>query len=129
MFGYIPNSGTSITMTAAGVLCLYLAGQVDDPRLIAGAEKLVAFDFERINPNMSWPYYTCYHSSQAANQIDGKTRRHVLTGIANYLMSRQRNDGRWPVTKRVSRGGNVYATSMAILSLTPAYQILPIYQQ
>jgi len=129
MFGYLPNSGTSITMTAAGVLCLYLAGQMDDPRISAGAEKLAAYDFEHLNPKMSWPYYTCYHSSQAANQIDGKTRRTVLTGIANYLLSRQRNDGRWPATERVSRGGNVYATSMAILSLTPAYQILPIYQQ
>ena len=129
MFAYLPDSGASITMTAAGVLSLYLAGQVDDPRLIAGAEKLAAYDFEHLNPGMTWPYYTCYHSSQAANQIDGKTRRKVLTGIATFLMSRQRNDGRWPATERVSRGGNVYATSMAILSLTPAYQILPIYQQ
>ncbi len=129
MFGYLPNSGTSITMTAAGVLSLYLAGQVDDPRLAAGAEKLAAYDFEHLNPEMTWPYYTCYHSSQAANQIDGKTRRTVLTGIATFLMSRQRDDGRWPATQRVKQGGNVYATSMAILSLTPAYQILPIYQQ
>ena len=129
MFGYLPNSGSSITMTAAGVLCLHLAGQADDPRILAGAQTLAAYDFANLNPEMTWPYYTCYHSSQAANQTDGKTRRKVLTGIATYLIGRQRNDGRWPTAPRVQRGGHVYSTSMAILSLTPAYQILPIYQQ
>lgn len=61
--------------------------------------------------------------------IFGKTRRSVLTGIAIRLMGRQRSDGHLPSSKHVSRRGNIYPTAMAILSLTPAYQILPIYQQ
>ena len=129
MFAYLPNRNGTITMTGAGVLCLNLAGEFDDPAMLTGAETLQDFAFHHMDEDDRWPYYTCYHCSQAASQVGGEIRRDVLRGIAEFLLDEQRPEGHWPAMG-TSRGyGEAYATGMAILSLTPAYQLLPIYQQ
>ena len=116
-------------MTGSGVLCLFLAGQFDDRSALKGVKTLEAFDFTHLSGEIRWPYYTCYHCSQAASLAGGEARERVLRGIATYLLGRQRNDGSWPPSGNADYAGECYATSMAILSLTPSYQILPIYQQ
>lgn len=128
-FSYLPGRGGTITMTGSGVLCLFLAGQFDDRSALKGVKTLEAFDFTHLSGEIRWPYYTCYHCSQAASLAGGEARERVLRGIATYLLGRQRNDGSWPPSGNADYAGECYATSMAILSLTPSYQILPIYQQ
>jgi hypothetical protein len=47
------------------------------------------------------------------------------------LLTAQRADGSWPPEPQagIGRFGNVYTTAMAVLSLTPPYQLLPVYQR
>lgn len=129
MFAYLPSRNGTITMTGAGVLCLNLAGEFADPAMLAGAETLQDFAFDMMDGGDRWPYYTCYHCSQAASQVGGEIRRDVLRNIAKFLLDEQNPQGSWPAMGTSRAYGEAYATSMAILSLTPAYQLLPIYQQ
>ncbi|MDF1814224.1 MAG: terpene cyclase/mutase family protein [Verrucomicrobiales bacterium] len=127
-FAYLPNRNGSISMTGAGTLCLFLAGRYDDPYAARGIETLKNYDFRDLRTG-SWPYYTCYHSSQAGSQASPEARNLILKSIASFLIGRQSEDGSWPGKGSSQTTGRIYATSMAILSLTPSYQILPIYQQ
>lgn len=129
MFAYLPSRQGTITMTGAGVLCLNLAGEFTDTAMLAGAETLQNYAFDRMDTGDRWPYYTCYHCSQAASQVGGEIRRDVLRNIAEFLLEQQTPEGHWPAMGTSRAYGESYATSMAILSLTPAYQLLPIYQQ
>ena len=47
------------------------------------------------------------------------------------LLSAQTADGSWPpeVGLNTRLFGNSYTTAMAVLSLTPPYQLLPVYQR
>jgi hypothetical protein len=129
-FCYLPGRGNSISMTGAGILCLYLAGQYDDPFARQALNTVRDYDFARMSIRGNrYPYYTCYHCSQVASQADEEVRRIVLRGITTYLLGLQRENGTWPGQGATIQAGEAYATAMAILALTPAYQILPIYQQ
>ena len=129
-FCYLPSGiRPSITMTGAGVLCLNLAGEFNDPTMLTAAETLQDYSFHMMDEDDRWPYYTCYHCSQAASQVGGEIRRDVLRSIAEFLLDEQKPEGHWPTMGSSRAYGEAYATAMAILSLTPAYQLLPIYQQ
>lgn len=128
-FGYFPGRNATITMTGAGTLCLFLAGQYDDPAAAEGIETIKDYNFTFLDKER-WPYYTCYHCSQAASQAGGEVRQKTLKEITRYLLERQTEGGNWPKAKAGSvTTGPAYTTAMAILALTPSYQILPIYQQ
>ena len=127
-FGYLPGRRGTITMTGAGTLCLFLAGRPEDEAFKRGAQTLASYDFRKLN-SVGWRFYTCYHSSQAAAQAGGHVKKTVLRGVADYLLREQSSAGSWPAEGSSRNVGENYTTAMAILSLTPAYQILPIYQQ
>lgn len=126
-FGYLPGRNGTITMTGAGTLCMFLAGQFDDPTVAGALRTIDRYNF-RLNDihENRWPYYTCYHSSQVASQAGGELRNSTLREIAEFLIKIQESDGSWPAHNTYGTG---YSSSLAVLSLTPAYQILPIYQQ
>lgn len=54
--------------------------------------------------------------------------------MAGILLKAQLPDGSWPPeqaleTSEVAVFGNGLSTSLAVLSLTPPYQLLPVYQR
>ena len=51
--------------------------------------------------------------------------------LADVLLSAQRPDGSWPPEPggAIAKFGNTLFTALAILSLTPPYQLLPVYQR
>ena len=52
------------------------------------------------------------------------------TLVQNILLEKQQRDGSWLAeNSSESRVGRVYATSMAVLSLSVKYHYLPIYQK
>ena len=71
-----------------------------------------------------------YYSSQAMAQVGGDAWNQVFPQMANILLQEQSADGAWQRLHGSERAfGPTYSTSLAILSLTPAYQLLPIYQR
>ena len=63
-------------------------------------------------------------------QVGGDTWNQVYPQIATNLIQEQDDDGSWKRARGAERNfGPVYATSFAILALTPPYQLLPIYQR
>ena len=129
-FIYIPgeNSGPpGLAMTGAGVLCLSLFGEYKHPYVIEGGVTLTGMVFSDNRDLGERAYYTTYYVSQAAAQLGGEPWRTIYRKTTDYVMARQEKDGHWP-TSGDGKYGPIYSTSMAVLTLTPQLQMLPIYQ-
>ncbi len=126
-FPYTRGTKPTITTTAAGALCISLAGQHKHPS-VTRACKFINARRNRISKE-KFPYYATYYISQAAIQNGGQFWDHCLNSTYHFLIPAQKQNGSWPPKGLASNYGTTYSTSMAILSLTPTLQILPIYQR
>jgi prenyltransferase beta subunit len=121
-------------MVGAGILCLSLAGQHQTPPALRAGDWLLANPYRRFGELLGTDdnfFYSTYYCSQAAAQLGGNYWKGIYEPLAEALLAGQRGDGSWPPEPQgsISRVGNVYATAMAVLSLTPPYQLLPVYQR
>jgi|SoiMethySBSTD1v2_1073268.scaffolds.fasta_scaffold402556_2 hypothetical protein len=114
----------TVAMTGAGILSLALAGKPSHPFAVAAGETLSKQVFTAQMPRC---YYGCYYATQAAAQLGGQTWISTYRNVAAFLIPTQRSNGQWPLSDQPEYGP-VYSTSLAILSLTPHFQLLPIYQ-
>ena len=133
-FAYIANSPSTQTMTAAGTLCLTMAGKHGSSETLRAATYLSRFRISnpaafRDGSGRSWPYYGCYYQTQASIQLGGQLWVTCMGQVAQYLLTNQAANGLWPPNGSDSMYGPSYSTSMAIIALTPVLQILPIYQR
>ncbi|MDP1796161.1 MAG: prenyltransferase/squalene oxidase repeat-containing protein [Planctomycetaceae bacterium] len=119
----------SLANTSSAMLTLILGGRHDQPGVAAGVRWLRS----RAYPSpwqASYYYLSTYYSSQAIAQVGGETWIELFPQIARHLLTEQDADGAWSkAVDNERKFGPSYATSLAILSLTPAYQLLPIYQR
>jgi hypothetical protein len=76
-------------------------------------------------------FYSAYYTSQAAAQLGGRYWEGIFPPVAAAVLSGQSADGSWPaeVGHRDMMFGNAYSSALAVLTLTPAYQLLPVYQR
>lgn len=128
--GFRPSRG----MVGAGILSLSLAGQHHTAMAQAAGDWLLAHPFGRFGETVGTYdryYYSMYYCSQAAAQLGGRYWEGIFPPLAESLLHSQSPDGSWPAEPNRGDGifGNVYSTSMAVLSLTPPYQLLPVYQR
>lgn len=126
-----PKENPQITLanTASAMLTLTLGGRLEHQGIADGVEWFRSRDYPRPWQN-NYFYLASYYSSQAMAQVGGDTWTQVFPQIARNLLSEQAEEGYWrPGTGTEKRFGPTYATSLAILALTPAYQLLPIYQR
>ena len=127
-FSYTPGSRRpTYTMTAAGLLAMQVCGEYESP-LVAGAA-----DWLLQHPP-KWKerffFYGTYYYAQGMYQRGGKHANTARTAVQDILLEKQRGDGSWQAENgSESRVGRVYATSMAVLSLSVKYHYLPIYQR
>ncbi len=133
-FGYRARSNSRFTMTAAGTLCVALAGKHDDPALARAAAYLYRFDVNSYwafadSSQRNWPYYSCYYMTQAAIQLGGGVWVKCMRQCYTYLIQKQDPSGYWMPDGTDASYGKAYSTSMAIIALTPPLQLLPIYQR
>jgi prenyltransferase beta subunit len=133
-FSYIANRESTFTMTAAGTLCLALAGKHGSPETLRAATYLSRFRASAPRAfsdagGRSWPYYGCYYQAQMSIQLGGQLWVTCMGEVSKYLLAKQSTDGLWPPDGTDSLYGPSYSTSMAIIALTPILQILPIYQR
>lgn len=125
-FGYQPGQAVSAAMTGVGVLNLFLLDASARPEMNASGEYL---EKTLVNAETRFPYYSAYYATQAASQIGGGTWDVVWAATMDRMLAAQMEDGGWPVSKTGEEPGRAYATSMAVLTLTVPYRVLPIYQR
>lgn len=119
----------SLANTSSAMLTLILGGRPDQPGVVAGVRWLRSRAYPA--PWQAGYYYlSTYYSSQAIAQVGGETWNELFPQISRHLLSEQDADGSWAkAVDNERKFGASYATSLAILALTPAYQLLPIYQR
>jgi hypothetical protein len=127
-FSYTPGTQhPTFTMTAAGLLAMQVCGQYDSP-LVKGASEWLLQHPPR--PNERFFYYGVYYYAQGMHQAGGKYAEHADKLVPELLLESQRSDGAWLAAGGEERNiGTVYATALAILSLSVRYHYLPIYQR
>jgi hypothetical protein len=133
LYGGGPYAGTRGT-TGAGILSLSLGGQHQTPMAQAAGDWLLAHPFRRfgelVGPSDMF-FYSTYYCSQAAAQLGGRYWERIYPQLAQVLVGAQASNGSWPpeIGLNSSIFGQSYSTAMAVLSLTPPYQLLPVYQR
>ena len=134
-FGYTPNSRRpGYAATSAGLLSLQVCNRVDAPEVIGAANWLEDFD---LRPSERWFYYGTYYYSQGMqkrkdddpNSVGSKQARLARDNVERIMLNLQKADGAWDGSNRNENDvGQIYCTSLAILSLSVKYHFLPIYQ-
>ncbi len=126
--------GASRGMTGAGILALSLAGQHDTAIARAAGDWLVAHPYQYFGQTYGpWDlyFYSTYYCSQAAAQLGGRYWEQIFPPIVDVALGIQAQDGPFPpeAGNGVKDFGQCYTTAVAVLALTPAYQLLPVYQR
>ena len=75
------------------------------------------------------PYYSMYYATQAAFQAGDPAWPPVWKVTLDRLLGSQMKDGGWPQSRNGEEPGRVYATSMAVLTMSVPQRLLPIYQR
>jgi hypothetical protein len=127
-FSYEPYGGRqSFSTTAAGLLSLLVCGQYD------AQETIGASNFLMRNPpelGESWFFYGNYYYAQAMYQRGGDYAATARRRTEDILLRAQETTGAWaPKNGNEKSQGPIYATSMALLSLSVYHHFLPIYQK
>ncbi len=119
----------SLANTGSAMLTLILGGRHRTDMVKTGTEWFTSRDYP--SPLRAGNFYLAtYYCSQAMAQVSGDTWNQMYPQIATNLIQEQDDDGSWKLARGAERNfGPVYATSFAILALTPPYQLLPIYQR
>lgn len=127
-FSYLPTSrNPTFAMTAAGLLAMQVCGEYESPFVEGAADWLLQHP-------PKWKdrffFYGTYYYAQGMYQRGGKHADVAEKLVANLLLEKQQPDGSWVAPSGEESGaGRVYATCMAILSLSVKYHYLPIYQR
>jgi len=138
MFNYIAQASEggnpSRSMTGAGILSLSLAGQHDSPMAQQAGDWLIAHPFHYFGQTIGqWDeyIYSTYYCSQAAAQLGGHYWETIFPPIVDMFLRSQSPEGAFP--PEAGNGdtmfGQCYSSGLAVLALTPAYQLLPVYQR
>ena len=126
-FAYQPGGRTGYATTAAGVFALQVCGYYEDPVVAGGTDWLL-----RNGPawNVPWFLYGTYYYAPGMHQRGGEHAAAARRAVARILLEKQHRDGGWEGAHAQERtAGRIYATSLAMLSLSVKYHYLPIYQR
>ena len=127
-FSYEPYGGRkTFSTTAAGLLSLQVCGQYDAPEVVGSANWLLKSPPEISEP---WFFYGCYYYAQGMYQRGGDHAATARQRTEQLLVGAQSPEGNWhPRNGNEKSAGSVYATSLALLSLSVHHHFLPIYQK
>jgi hypothetical protein len=133
-YSYQPDQQSKLTLSAAGLLTReYLGWKRDNPDLIAGSKYLM----ENLPPENSDKLgliYYYYYATQVLHHLEGpdfdlwnhRMREHLIrTQEKQYHQT-----GSWNPegTSWGHRGGRLYSTSLALMTLQVYYRHLPMYR-
>ena len=127
-FCYEPHQNNpTFTMTAAGLLAMQVCGEYDSPLVSGSADWLLEHPPKW---NERFCSYGTYYYAQGMYQRGGLHADTARRLIQEMMFARQEPNGAWLAENSSERAlGHVYATAMAVLSLSVKYHYLPIYQK
>ena len=127
-FSYEPYGGRqTFSTTSAGLLSLQVCGQYDAPEVLGSSNWLLRFPPEINEP---WFFYGCYYYAQGMYQRGGDHAATARARTEQMLTSTQSKEGAWyPRNGNEKSAGPVYATALALLSLSVYHHFLPFYQK
>ena len=131
---YLKDRHISRGTTGAGLLCLTITNNYDDRIPHSAGQWMLAHPFTQYNgfeTARDRYHYGAYYASQAMFMLGGEHWRQFYPPLAETLLANQSIQGSWQPESAENDAlfGNCYTTSLAILALTPPYQLLPIYQR
>ena len=133
-FTYSKNEGPGRGMVGAGILSLSMGGQHQTPMARAAGDWLLAHPYGKLGQSYGTfdrYFYSMYYCSQAAAQLGGHYWEGIYPPIVDAVLNCQESSGAMP--PEPNRGdvvfGQCYSTALAVLALTPPYQLLPVYQR
>ncbi|MBL8848511.1 MAG: hypothetical protein JNG89_02460 [Planctomycetaceae bacterium] len=118
---------------AGGIIALAMAGEHNTKMAQTAGRWILRNPFSNYNrrnhPDDRF-HYSAYYCSQAMFQLGGEYWEQFYPAFQQVLLENQNADGSWePEAAHDARFGNAYTTALGVLSLTPPYQLLPIYQR
>ena len=121
-------------MAGAGILSFSLGGRHGDERARQAGEFILQHPFTRYNQPEFYNerfFYSAFYSSLAMFQLGGRHWKECYPTLARTLIGHQRTDGSWDRDSHVfeQHYGENYTTALAVLALSPPYQLLPIFQR
>lgn len=120
-------------MMGVGALSLALAGKHNTAMARNVGDWLLAHPFDtyhETNHGYDRFHYSAYYGSNAMAQLGGEYWRRFFPTLAKTLLDAQSPNGSWLAESGEDRMyGSCYPTALSVLTLTPAYQLLPIYQR
>jgi hypothetical protein len=127
-FSYEPYGGRqTFSTTAAGLLSLMVTGQYEAPEVVGSANYLIKNPPELNEP---WFYYGNYYYAQGMYQRGGDFAATARRRTEDILIKAQSPEGAWqPKNGNEKSAGPIYATSLALLSISVYHHFLPIYQK
>lgn len=130
-FAYQPGGESKYAMGAAGLLSLQVCGFYEDPTVKGSANWLLDL---KPNWETDWFFYGTYYYAQGMFQCGDRYADRARDTVQSILLAHQERAGEhagsWdPHYGQEREAGRVYATSLAILSLSVKYHYLPIYQR
>lgn len=136
-FCYGPVSGdrsSSRGMMGAGILSLAMAGRHSSKIAIRAGDWLLENPVDRYNVpsnrSMDRFHYGVHYASHSMYQLGGNYWKQFYPTLVKTMLSGQLPNGAWPPDSTSDRRfGNSYTTALAVLSLSPPYQMIPIYQR
>ncbi|HEY5315068.1 MAG TPA: prenyltransferase/squalene oxidase repeat-containing protein [Pirellulales bacterium] len=134
LFGYIPESNPSPTMTSVGLLCTqYLGATKDDPSLAEGH----AYLMKLLPSNKTRNSYYWYYATQVMHNKPDADWDKWNFAMRRVLVESQVKEGcaagSWDPQKpapdghAAGTGGRIMTTSLATLTLEVYYRYLPLY--
>ena len=133
-YSYMPGQGPKASTTSIGLLCrMYMGWKAENPALIEGVKYLA-----KTGPSKADIYYD-YYASQVMIQFTG-ARGDLWTKwntvMRDWLVATQKKagpeKGSWDVIEKGhkgDRGGRLYTTCLAVMTLEIYYRVLPLYQR
>lgn len=121
-------------MVGAGVVSLSLAGEHRSRMAQQAGQWILRQSFDVYNygrhPEDRY-HYSAFYCSQAVFQLGDDYWFQFYPKLLDVMVENQNPDGSWDAERNSNdrKYGNYYSTALAVLTLTPPYQILPIYQR
>ena len=133
-YSYMPGQGPKASTTSIGLLCrMYMGWKVENPALVEGVKYLA-----KVGPSKGDIYYD-YYASQVMIQFTGAKGEiwdKWNTVMRDWLLATQKKTGpekgSWDVIEKDhkgDRGGRLYTTCLAVMTLEIYYRVLPLYQR